>query len=266
MSQGFQRGAQTIHRALQILDAFALDEPSQTLQQLSTRVRLTVPTTHRILKALESREFVMWDPEARKYSLGLGIVRLANVVMRRDNVAAVAQPSLGRLRILTGETVGLHWLTGEKRVCVAEEVSRQPIKMATGIGTIYPLYAGAAGKAMLAWLEPRQIDRILSMPLEMGWPSRRPAQEIVAELEEIRRRGYALSFGETVPGASAIAAPIFNAGGKPVAAINITGPAERLTIARVEEIAEGLLRETHLIMSSTGASWREGQESAPEAT
>mgnify|MGYP001618146856 FL=1 len=248
-------GTQTVGRALEILACFtATDRPSLSVTEISARVRLTVPTVHRLVKALQAREMVVSDPVSRRYSLGPGVMRLARVIMQRDDLQAIALPHLLALRERTRETVGLHWLVGHERVCVVELVSPHPIRMASGVGQVYPLYAGAAGKALLAWLPREEVDRFLEKAelraLTPDTPTTRRA--VKSELAQIRQRGFATSSGETVSGAAALAAPILDSSGRPVAAINITGPKDRWTPARMADTVQALLDATSRIMRYLG--------------
>ena len=117
-------GAQTLLRALDILECFVEDGTPIAPSEISRRVGLTQPTTYRLVKALESRSYLLTDAD-RRYSLGPAVMRLASVVMNRaDDLIAVATPSLERLRDATGETASLHCPLGDDRICVAELVTR----------------------------------------------------------------------------------------------------------------------------------------------
>jgi IclR family transcriptional regulator, KDG regulon repressor len=247
-------GSQTVDRALQILECFTLERPSHSLTELSELTALTVPTTHRLLKALQYREFVVLDVPTRKYTLGSAAMRLAGVVMQRDDIQAVALPHLERLRQVTEETVALHWMVEATRVCVLELVSRHLIRMSSGIGRRYPLYAGAAGKAMLAFLPYEEVEELLdnSARETLGFHLRRSREDLLGELKEIRQAGYATSLGEVVEGASALAAPILDSKGYPVASINITGPSMRWSRERMLKMADTLLSATATIQSQLG--------------
>lgn len=241
----FRRGAQTVHRALDILSVFSADRPSQSLAEISDAVGLTIPTTHRLLKALQGKEMVVWGPVLRRYSLGSGIMRLASIIINRDDLATIAQPGLEKLRSVTGETVGLHCMMGNRRVCLIELVSPHPIRMASGVGRSYPLYAGAAGKAMLAWTPPGTRDRAQAEVVEVRRLS------LAKELEEIRQVGYAFSEGETTKGAAAVATAIRNSTDQVVGAINITGPADRF-LSRRQKAVKPLLEVAGTIMHQLG--------------
>jgi DNA-binding IclR family transcriptional regulator len=217
-------------------------------------VNLTVPTTHRLLKALQHKEMVFWDPLSRRYSLGAGVMRLASLILNRDDLTASIQPSLEYLRNQTHETVGFHGLIDNERICLVELVSPLPIRMASGVGTAYPLYAGAAGKAILALMPDDQVDRLLNDASKAKLLSADRRNALRRELEQIRSAGYATSRGETVAGAAAIATAILNASGAAVGAINITGPADRMTVAKTKEFAVPLLKVRAEVMRQLGAA------------
>lgn len=254
MANNKSGGSQTVDRALQILECFTLERPSLTLTELSGLTGLTVPTGHRLLKALQRREFVKLDPATKRYSLGPGAMRLAGVIMERDDLQAIVLPHLERLRTATGETVALHWLVEDSRVCVLELISRNFIRMTSGTGRRYPIYAGAASKAILANLPNETVTRILSDAERDGVGPfiDRTRNDVFEELEQIRTDGFAASVGEVIEGASAVAAAIIDASGLPVAAINITGPANRFSADRMTAISGTLVKIVHEVESQMG--------------
>ncbi|WDZ83808.1 IclR family transcriptional regulator [Micromonospora cathayae] len=227
-----ENGSQAVDRALALLHLFTGPTPSWTLTELAREAGLTVSTTHRILKSLLAKEFVTVDPRTRRYSVGVEVMRLASTVLENDathRLQMVAQEPMERLRAASKETVGLHVRIGRSRVCVSELSSPHPIRMATTIGGVQPLHAGAASKALLAWLPAAEWrDLLRDQPLDRLTPLTITALDALdAELAEVRQRGYATSYGESVAGAAALAAPIFGLQGRPMAALNVTGPLER---------------------------------------
>jgi IclR family KDG regulon transcriptional repressor len=246
-------GAQTLLRALDILDRLTLDGGSATLVEISTAVGLKMPTTHRLLKALMLRGMVV-DDGNRHYSLGPGIMHLASAIMNRANdLTTIGTPVLERIRAVTGETVSLHTIVGAERVCVAELVSPEPIRMESGVGHAYPLYAGAAGKALIAW----DAERIARLPAEL--PGVGPATigslaELERELAEIRAQGYATSMSEVVAGAGSLAVPLFGNANTVVAAINVTGPDTRWNADKIALHAPGVLDEARRLMKTLASA------------
>ncbi|HEX3362111.1 MAG TPA: IclR family transcriptional regulator [Solirubrobacterales bacterium] len=227
------RGAQSVDRAVGVLECFTADRPSLTLAEIAQQVELTPPTAHRLLQALRAHDLVIYDEHRRQYTLGSGIMRIAGVVLNQDLLAA-ARLWLGDLRDATDETVALHWRVKETRVCLLELVSDLPVHMASGVGNSYPLTAGAAGKAMLAFTEPDEADRLI----DQSGLGRLERASLRAALPEIRARGYARSDGETVSGGAALASPLLDAEGRAVAALNVTGP--RIRVNAIDERALGI--------------------------
>jgi IclR family transcriptional regulator, KDG regulon repressor len=246
-----RRGAQSVHRALDILLTFEAEGPDLSVSELSDMVHLTMPTTHRLLKALQAKDMVIWNAQNRTYSLGPRIIRLAGVLMQREDLAALAEPWLEQLRDLSGETASLHLRFDRLRICVAERVSRESIRLVSGVGRTYPLHRGAAGKAILAGLPEAVVQEIL----EVEGLANSTHARLLAELKDVRERGFATSAGETVPGSSAIAAAIFGSGEQAVASINVTGPAYRFTDNRAIACVNLLLEACNAV------AWQMGQAS-----
>lgn len=246
-------GAQTLLRGLDILECFVTEGSALTLAEISRSVGLTTPTTHRLLKALALRGMVV-DDGNRRYSLGPAVMRLALAVMNRANdLIAIGGPTLERLRALTNETVSLHTILGDERVCIAELVSPEPIRMESGVGHVHPLFAGAAGKVLIAW-DDEQISRLPPKLPKLGPSTIATRAELETELAHVRSRGYATSVNELVVGASSIAVPIFDSSGSVAAAINIAGPAERWNAARIAKLAPAVLEEARRLMQLLASS------------
>jgi len=203
-----------------------------------------------MIKALQREKFVVQDTVSGRYGLGPTIMTLARILLQRsdqDELAVVAIPHLERMRALTGETVGLHLPMGELRLCVVELVSREPMRTATGVGRTFALPAGAAGKILVAWSDER-----LEIVEEHSAASQRVRRELRRTLSEVREHGYATSFGETIPGASAVALPVVGPNGDVRAAVNITGPSGRWTLDRMLSNLDLLVAEVAHISGQLG--------------
>lgn len=199
------------------------DEPTRTLTEVAQAAGLTLPTAYRMIKALQRESFLTHDSATGRYSLGPAVMDLARVVLQRadeDELVSVALPHLERIRAVTSETVGLHVRVADSRVCVAELVSRQPMRAATGVGRTHPLDAGAASHVLMAWTPERGAGR------SGADASGRRLDRIAAD---VRRDRYATSVGETIAGAAALAIPLFDSRDDVRAAVNITGPSTRWT-------------------------------------
>jgi DNA-binding IclR family transcriptional regulator len=245
-----ERGSQAVHRVLRVLQCWRDEDSTLSLTELAQRSKLTLPTTHRMIKALEREGFLVHDRVSSRYSLGPAIMQLARVVMQRsdeDELVVTAIPHLERARAITGETVGLHVPMGVLRLCVAELVSRQEIRTATGVGRTFPLPAGASGQILVAW-SPERLE-IVESGLAM---SKRERSALHACLEQVRAQGYAISEGQTIPGATALALPLFGPNQDVRAAVNVTGPANRWTRKAMEAHRKVLVEEMQHVSEQLG--------------
>jgi DNA-binding IclR family transcriptional regulator len=201
---------------------------------------LSTATTHRILKTLQSQSYLEHDPLTRSYSLGIGILKLASLIADRHDEVALLAGALTRIRDLSGETVSLHRRVGDRRICIAEEVSRQPVKVSSGVGKSYRLNGGAASKAIMSMLPDDEIERILDRSERISGRSEHPdprppdRETFLRAVAETRERGYATSWGETVPGATGVAVPIRRADPLAPGAIDLAGPSDRMTPELIE--------------------------------
>lgn len=236
-------GAQSIERALGILELFSLDSPSHTATEIAKLASLTTSTTHRVLKAMVNRNFLAVDEQTREYRLGPSIARLAAVVANSDGLSVTAAPLLRSLQAQTGEAVSLQVPVGLTRLCVVEYESSHNLQYKSGVGRTYPLVAGSAGKAIVAHFEDAEIERIIRETQRTGILSQAPTiREYMAECEVIRQAGFATSSGEIMEGGAGAAAAILDISGYPIASINIGGPQKRLNKSALRDAGAAALQ------------------------
>jgi DNA-binding IclR family transcriptional regulator len=228
----------SIEKAIDILFCFDGQRSQLRLTDISDKLGLHKSTAHRMLSLLKKKRLIVSSPNNQLYSLGPGIVELAWVVLRQQGLRSICHPHLERLRQMTNETASLYTRIGDKRVCVEELESSQHIKYAQTVGLTAPLHVGAPGKALLAFLPQAELDALLlELPLTVMTPSTLSDPErLRTELAITHMRGYAISMGERSPGASAVAAPIWDWSSRPIAAIGVLGPTQRLTFEKLQEL------------------------------
>lgn len=229
-SKEFGRHVDVVCRALDILDRFQAG-PAFSLQDLASCTGLTRNRTTRLVGTLEARGYLSYDPEAGRYRLGSRLLTLGKVFEAHTSLIGSARPVLRDLVRLTGELASLYVRDGLERVALARERGTHQISYQVEEGQRMELFAGAAGKLLLAHagqevraqaLDPRRLRRLT--PTTQADPGR-----LAAELEVIRRNGFAASEGERVAGVWSVAAPVFDHTGQVCAALGITGPSYRLS-------------------------------------
>jgi DNA-binding IclR family transcriptional regulator len=235
-------GARTLEKALDLLFSFQPDAPEQSLFQISRRLRFPPSTTRRLLKTMMSRRLVQQDPITKLYRLGPGVFYLASVAKEGLDVRRIALPVMERLRDLTGENTTLHEFRDGKRVCVEKVESKQVLRDTILIGDQFPAHCGASGKVLLAHLPIDTIAEYLDSAKPLPALTSRTItdpQKLSAELNRIKRRGFAFSCGERVmDGLCAISAPIFDYDGKVRYSLTITLTPFRLRAKGRQKLAE----------------------------
>lgn len=225
------RRPSSIEKAIDVLFCFDLQHSQLRLGEISQRLGLHKSTAHRLLSLLKKKGLVVVDPVTQLYSLGPALVELAWIVLRQQDLRSICRPYMEQLRQITNETVSLNIRRGDKRVCIEELQSDQEVKYSQTFGLTAPLYVGAPGKALLAFLPEAELERVLAtLTFTPLTPDTITAPNALrTELVRTRVRGYAVSLGERSPWAAAVAAPIRDHSAQTIAAVSVLGPSHRLT-------------------------------------
>ncbi len=229
-----------LSRAAQILASVGADPSGVTLSKIVGSVALSKATTYRFVQALLRLEFLRLEPETGAYYVGPALLRFGRLGQQHDNLRMMARPFLEELRESTGETVTLVVPSGRHRLTLDVALSEHELRAAPEVGSIKPIHAGAAGKAMLAWYPEAELLSLLDETALKRVTPRTITSVRVLELElaRIRERGYAMSTGETVVGQAASAAAVLGDDGKVVGSLNISGPTIRLPAAKLRRNGE----------------------------
>lgn len=248
--------SKVVDKGLQILAAFTVERPTLAVDELVTLTGMPVSTLYRFLHALLNAGYVTKTRGGQAYALGPAVLRLGRVAEQGLDVRARAVPWMERLADKTGSTVYLGVRLGDSRLCVeSREVARSGIRFSIRPGEASPLYAGAGGKALLAFLPPGDIKAILRSVRLRKLTSRTVTSrtQLMRQLAHIREQGYHYSEAEYVPGSWGLAAPIFDAHGAAVAALSLagvlSGPSSRPDTA---SLARTLLEATRDISAGLG--------------
>ena len=233
-----------VEQAVAILEQLAHHPGGTSITDLSESMGLGKSTVHRLLTALQNHGLVEQEPSTHRYGLGFRIVELSASPLKQNSLVALSVPLMKRIGAVMSETVSLHVLMDDRRLCVAEVESPSELKFTYGIGKSRPLHLGASGKCILAYL-PLQRQEELMQRLTQGAPATQGAvglEELHQDLEQVRRQGYSESVGEVARGVRGVAVPIFDRSGRVVASLGVVGPTFRLSESRLQE-AVALLQQ-----------------------
>jgi IclR family acetate operon transcriptional repressor len=218
------------------------------MTQIAEQIGIHKSTVHRLLATLEHKRFVQRDPETGMYRLGIRLLQMAYLTLEQNDLRRLAAPFMQRLSEQNQENIHLAVLDDKDVVYLGIIESPQRVKLAAAIGQRLPAYATASGKAILAYLPEKMVHRIL----EMGMPQLTPYTQVTPnaffkDVYSIRERGFAISEQEFEDHINAVASPIFDPEGRPIASVAVAGPAYRLTHERMMEIGPILVATTREI-------------------
>lgn len=241
-----RRLVSSVARAAEVLALFARSEqPDLGVTEIANELDLAKAVVHRILATLTACGFVESPGESRRYRLGPMSLSLGLAYLERLDVRALARPVIQDLSTRTNETATLSLRSGDERMYVDQVTPNREVKMTVVLGRAFPLHAGSSSKAFLAFLsEETRTDYLERRQLTaLTDRTHTDAATLAHDLETIRSRGYAISFGERQAGAASVAAPVLNHEGLPEAVISVCGPLERFR-EQVELVATPLLEAT----------------------
>jgi len=229
-------GLQAVDRAVAILGCFDADRSDLSVAEIASRLGLNRSTTWRYLNSLSQNGMLTALDNTGRYALGPGALQLGNAYTSRWRALSdVATSYLTQLRDLTGETAALHVRHAWSRVVVTQVESRQELhRTYRDIGQPIPMHLGAPSLAILAFLT-KQEQRSYYATQHADIPG--DVERALDGLAEIKRQGYAVSKRARTSDIASVAAPILDAAGAAIAAINVTGPADRFTDSSIREFA-----------------------------
>lgn len=244
-----------LQNILAILDSFSNVQPSLGVREAARITQLAPSTAGRLMQDLRDCGLLEQDEETRTYRLGARLLGWAGILLTITDLRQAALPYMLELKTKTSETVSLYQLEGNERLCIERIESDQNIRMVTRIGQRLPLYAGSAGKAMLAFLpEHLQQEIIREIPLKPFTNSTiTDAFVLQQELKLIRQNGFAVSHGEWISDASGIAVPLFGLRNEVIGGLSISGPTSRFSAEHIARFSNLAIETGRLISAKRGA-------------
>lgn len=223
-----------------ILDCYSQERTDLGVRELARLTGLPTSTAGRLLLDMAGQGILHQNPETKTYSLGIRLLNWSGVYLATLDIRALAMPIMTELQQSSRETISLYVLDGTDRVCVERLESPQNVRIVARLGLRLPLYAGSAGKVILAFLEDEEKEHVLaSVPLQPF--TRHTITEVNVlreEINKIKKQGYAFSHGEWIEDASGVAAPIFGSDQSVFGALTISGPTQRFTNAIIEKYGQ----------------------------
>ena len=249
-----ERLIQSVERAIDILELFLDSEPELSVKEISQKLNLSKSTVHGLIKTLEHRGYLQQNPDDLKYKLGIKIFALGNSIENNLDIGKLAQPIIKRLVEELKETVHLVVRQQDELFYVAKIEGPHTLRIYSNVGKSAPIHCTGVGKAILAYQDEKEIERILSSVNLESFTEHTVTdkEEIKAQLKLIKNKGYSIDDEEIELGLKCVAAPIFDHKGNAIASLSCASPKMRLTDERLPLVIAGIKKAAADISNCLG--------------
>lgn len=227
---------QSIDRAVAILECFSENKRELKLSEIANRLDLNKSTVHGLLNTLKYHGFIDQDEITQKYRLGIRFMVYGDLVINSIDITNIAYPVIERVCEKIEETVHIAMMDGTDVVYIEKKECNKSVKTSTKIGVRVPAYLTADGKIILSYMERERLKGLLPRNIKQLTPNTiTDKQRLLDILSEMKDKGYAIDFEETVQGLVCVAAPIFSHTGTVKYSLSVTGPTVRMTEDKIKE-------------------------------
>jgi IclR family acetate operon transcriptional repressor len=215
-------GAQTVDRALNVLNVLVNSSGPVTLDRITGLAGLHRSIVYRLLRSLENAGYVARSEEGGGYGIGPTLLAMSVSVAQRFDVGSLVRPAMEQIVEEFGETVSLHVHNGDRRICVEVAEGTHPIRRMIPVGESHPVYVGETGRALLATMSDNEVSRLIEMARADG----QDVDSLREGIEQTRLHGYFIGIGTRTADVGAISVPLSSLDG-PRYALTVSGPAGR---------------------------------------
>jgi DNA-binding IclR family transcriptional regulator len=228
-------GLKSVSTALDVLECFAVDG-ELGVSDIARKLGIAKSTAHRLLTTLCSKGMTEQSPDTGLYRLGLHLYELGQLAQARNIRRHVALPIMIGLAASTRHTINLAVTDGPDVVFLERLETSDDVRFLGHAGRRYPSHCTSSGKAIAAFNpEAAQARRDAGFPPRVSGTVRSQI-DWDRQLVEVRRRGFALSFGESFEGVTALAVPILDPTRRATSAISVLGPSGEI-VPEIERLA-----------------------------
>ena len=234
-----EKTVQTIDRAIDIIELLSTEKDGMGVTDIGKRLDLHKSTVHRLLNALAERGYIEKEPKHGYYKIGLKFIEITSLYLNKLELKTEAQPYLRRLAEIAGQPVHLAILDGGEAVYIEKIEALNSMRMYSQIGKRVPVHCSAIGKVLLSGLEKNSIDALLDKYEFVSLTKNTiiTKKELVRQVQDVRKLGFAVDDEEHEQGVRCIAAPVYDYTGKIIAAVSVSGDKRIIEKNKDEEIS-----------------------------
>lgn len=226
---------QSFARGLEVIRSFSASAPRQTLSEVAERSGLSRAGARRILLTLESLGYVRSD--GRLFSLSPRILDLGFAYLSSMPIWNLAEPVMQALVSEVRESCSAAVLDGTDIVYVLRVPTHKIMSISLGVGSRLPAYCTSMGRMLLSALPQAELMRCLAASDRTARTKYTVTgiKDLASRIAQVRKQGWSLVNQELEEGLVSMAAPITNRAGQMVAALNISGQANRTSAKVMQE-------------------------------
>lgn len=215
---------QALDRALKIVDLFDDHRMEYKLSEISSAMNLHKSTVHALLKTLQVHRYIVQDEQSGKYRLGMRFVEKGQLLLNHFDIREIARPHLRALSAATGQTTHLVIMDGKEGIYIDKVEGQKAAIRYSRIGRRVHLHSSAVGKVLAAFQPEEERMQLLAGYAFVKHTDKTidNFQAFAEELEQVRKKGYAIDNEENEPGVRCAAAPIYNHNGQVIAALSVS--------------------------------------------
>lgn len=245
----------SLAKALRILDTVGRYQHGTSIAALSKELKMGKSTVHRLLATLREFDLIWFDPTTANYALGSRILRWSDLLVQQNLLVRHGLPVLRDLVSVGRETANLAVLDGTEVLYVAQFESMERLRLSEVVGTRQAAHSTALGKAILATMTDEELDHLYGKVdgLKGLTPNTITDRRRLKEhLRKVRNEGVAYDFEENVAGVVCLGAVVRNFTGKPIAAMSVSLPIQRLRGDSLITLKEHLLEAVDRLSTELG--------------
>lgn len=243
-----------LEKGIAIIEYLSDKSQGITLNEIKSRLTLSQSSAYRILNTLVRLGYLLFNDEAKTYTLSKKMLTLGFRVLREHDLFEAVLPRMRELRDQVKESVFFGVLGDERGIFIEQAQGLFPFKFVVTPGSPFELHNSAGGKAILAYTNPHLCEYYMSkINFEPYTPTTITNEaDFRIELDQVRKQGYALDAEETLRGVVCVGAPILGYDGYAVGAVWISGPLDRMEGDTLPQMTSRLLKITNEISIQMG--------------
>jgi len=256
----------SLETAVSILKCFSAEAPELAVNEVSRQLDLPKSTVSRLLRAMAEQGLVEQDPETRRFSVGPLPFRLGRLYHARIRVLDLVEQELAPLVDETGFTGYVGVMNGADIIILRKRHGDYPVQMVLEPGFRVAAASTAFGKALMARMDDADMAALVPPVLvnERTGISR-TAGEILAEIADVRRKGWALAH-EAFPDMAAIGAAVGSDDDQPPVGFALSFPRKAIEGDAMTKFADRVLAIARAVAAKSGDPfWMEAKPASQPA-